>query len=253
MKKLQKHLALSVMAPLALLAASAFAQTGNLLLNGRFDLVDGVIGWEVLSPQSSSLTFDPMLDFDACTGSGSALATTDPNIDFGTAVYKVCLGAVAAGQSYRISGEILFPSSAVAGRSNLTLNFMTGPNCDGTANGGLFAGYVLSSVAGWQHVAAGPADPDVSIQSVLMSVMLTQLVGAEPALQAHFDEIRVTLSDGTFADDFELGEGCRWSVVLPEDGRQCCRLTKRPRKSGWHLGGQTRSGWHLRRWHLDGR
>lgn len=215
MQKLQQHRVLSVMAPLALLAVSAFAQTGNLLPNGRFDLDDGVIGWELLSPQMSALDFDPMVDADDCTGSGSAFATADPEIDFGTGVYRVCLGAVAAGQAYRISGEILFPSSAVTGRSNLTLNFMTGPNCDGTANGGLFAGYALSSVAGWQHVAAGPAVPDAEIQSVMMSVMLTQLVGAEPELQAYFDELRVTLSDWTFADDFEAEESCRWSFVFP--------------------------------------
>lgn len=215
MRKLQQQLALAVMAPLALLAVPVFGQTGNLLPNGRFDLIDGVTGWQVLSPQMSSLAFDPMLDVNSCTGSGSALATADPSVDFGTATYYVCLGTVAAGQSYRISGEILFPSSAVSGRSNLTLNFMTGANCDGTANGGLFAGYALSSVAGWQRVAAGPAVPDGSIQSVKMSVLLTQLVGAEPALLAYFDEIRVTVTDGIFADDFELEESCRWSAAVP--------------------------------------
>jgi hypothetical protein len=215
MQRLQKYLALSMMAPLALLAVSAFAQTGNLLPNGRFDLIDGVSGWGVLSPQISSLDFDPMLDADACTGSGSAFATADPGNDFGTATYRVCLGAVAVGQSYWIDGEILFPSSAVAGRSNLTLNFWTGPNCDGSADGGLFAGYALTSVAGWQRVAAGPAVAGSQIQSVMMSVLLTQDVGAEPALQAHFDEIRVTLSDPTFVDDFELGEVCRWSLLFP--------------------------------------
>ena len=73
----------------------------------------------------------------------------------------------------------------------------------------------LSSVSRWQHVAAGPAVPDAEIQSVMMSVMLTRLVGAEPELQVYFDEIRVTLSNWTFADDFEAEESCRWSFVFP--------------------------------------
>ena len=139
MQKLQQHRVLSVMAPLALLAVSAFAQTGNLLPNGRFDLNDGVIGWELLSPQMSSLTSTPWSTPTTAPARGALSPPPTRTSTSGPAVYRVCLGAVAAGQSYRISGEILFPSSAVTGAWP-TLNFMTGPNCDGTANGGLFAG-----------------------------------------------------------------------------------------------------------------
>ncbi len=219
MQRSLKHLALALMAliaPLALLAAPVFAQTGNLLPNGRFDLIDGIIGWQVISPQISSLSFDPALDADACSGSGSASATADPSVDFGTASYRVCLGAVSPGQIYWIAGEVLFPSSAIAGRANLTLSFLTGPNCTvAYAPGGIFAGYAVSTAAGWQRVAAGPAIPDGTAQSVMIDVMVTQIVGAEPAVSATFDEIRVTLTDGIFADDLELGESCRWSGILP--------------------------------------
>lgn len=203
------------LAALIALGSPLVAQTGNLVPNGRFDNADGVTGWQVINPEFNALVFDPANDADACVGSGSAHGTCDPSVDFGTGEYRTCLGAANPGQSYWIAGEFLFLSSAVAGRSNLTLTFWNGPNCTGSPTNGLFAGYALSSVAGWQFVAAGPITPAAGTQSAQLRVLVTQIVGAEPAVEVRFDEIRATRTNWVFVEDFEIGSTCRWSVAAP--------------------------------------
>ena len=202
-------------AAVLLLCAPAAAQTGNLVPNGRFDTTVGIAGWQVINPEFNALVFDAALDADDCPGSGAAHGTCDPGVDFGTGEYRTCLGAVSSADSLFISGEFLFASSAVEGRSNLTLSFYDGPDCTGTNTNGLFAGYALSSVAGWQHLEAGPVAPDPAAQSAQLRVLLTQIVGAQPAVEVRFDEIRVTRADWVFAEDVDLGSTCRWSVAVP--------------------------------------
>ena len=203
------------LAAVVLVCAPAAAQTGNLVPNGRFDLGVGVTGWQVVNPEYNALVFDSTLDVDGCAQSGVAHGICDPPVDFGTGEYRVCLGAVSTAESFTISGELLFLSSAVEGHANLTLTFWDGPNCTGDYTNGLFAGYAVSDVTGWQHVEAGPVSPDPASQSAMMRVLLTQIVGSQPAIEVRFDEIRVTLSDWVFAEDLEIGETCRWSQAVP--------------------------------------
>jgi hypothetical protein len=177
------------LAAVVLVCAPAAAQTGNLVPNGRFDLGVGVTGWQVVNPEFNALVFDSTLDFDGCTQSGVAHGSCDPPVDWGTGEYRACLGAVSTAESFKISGEFLFLSSAVDGHA--------------------------SDVSGWQHVEAGPVSPDPASQSVMLRVLLTQIVGSEPAIEVRFDEIRVTHTDWVFAEDLEIGETCRWSQAVP--------------------------------------
>ena len=55
----------------------------------------------------------------------------------------------------------------------------------------------------------------VGAVSVMISVLLTQNVGADPAVEALADEVRVTAADWIFAEDQEIGEPCRWSSTQP--------------------------------------
>ena len=72
------------LAALIALCSPLVAQTGNLVPNGRFDVPDGVTGWQVINPEFNALVFDPANDADACVGSGSAHGSCDPSVDFGT-------------------------------------------------------------------------------------------------------------------------------------------------------------------------
>ncbi len=207
------RLTVATFAALAVLCALVMAQTGNLVPNGRFDLADGVSGWTVAFPTSSSLTFDGSLDRDDCVGSGVALASGDPSSDFASVLFSICLGAVSPSESFRMSGDFRFESSIYAARSNLTLGFFDDADCGGADIDDHFAGYAESSVAGWQHVEGGPFTPPPTVQSAQLRVFLTQIVGAEPAISVQFDEIRVTRTDWIFAEDFEVGETCRWSLA----------------------------------------
>lgn len=209
------RLTVAAFAALAVLRAPVMAQTGNLVPNGRFDLADGVIGWVVASPENSSMTFDASADLNDCLGSGVALGTNNSSSDAGSAQYRVCLGAVSPDESFRMSGEFRFESSAVSGRANLTLRFFSSANCEGTLTSTGFAGYAQSATAGWQHLEAGPVTPAPTAQSAALVVFLTKTFGADPAVSVQFDEIRVTRIEWIFAEDFEVGETCRWSLVAP--------------------------------------
>ena len=193
--------------------APAAAQTGNLVPNGRFDV--GVSGWVVLNPSYNALVFDATLDFDDCTQSGVAHGICDPTVDYGVGQYVVCLGAVATAESYKISGEFLFLSSAVSGRAYMNISFFDGPDCTGAHTNGVASGYALSDVVGWQHVDGGPVTPDPTTLSASLTVRLVQFVGADPAIEVRFDEIRVTRTEWVFAEDLEIGEPCRWTQVVP--------------------------------------
>jgi len=193
--------------------APAAAQTGNLVPNGRFDV--GVSGWVVLNPSYNALVFDATLDFDDCTQSGVAHGICDPPVDYGVGQYAVCLGAVSPPESFNISGEFLFLSSAVSGRAYVNLSFYDGPNCTGAHTNGAATESAESDVTGWQHVEAGPVTPDPTAQSAWLVVGLVQNVGSQPAIEVRFDEIRVTCPDWVFAEDLEIGETCRWSGVAP--------------------------------------
>ena len=114
---------------------------------------------------------------------------------------------------YRISGEFRFESSAVSGRANLTLRFYSAADCEGTLTNTGFAGYAQSAIAGWQHLEASPFTPAPTAQTAALVVFLTKTVGADPAVSVQFDEIRVTHTDWIFAEDFEVGETCRWSLA----------------------------------------
>lgn len=193
------------------LALPAGAQPGNLLANGQFDLSGaGVEGWLVLSPEFSTFFHYPSPDADDCGESGSGRAFSDPDLNFTTAEYRYCIGPVVPGASYWIGGAILFPTSAVHGKANLTLTFRTGPDCTGSSDSALFAGYATSDVAGWQQVTSGPIVAGAAAQSARLRLLLTQDVGSEPGIEAFFDNLRVTSTDWVFADDFELGVICRW-------------------------------------------
>jgi len=205
----------AALAALIVLCSPLVAQTGNLVPNGRFDTTDGITGWDVINPEFNALAFDPAHDADGCVGSGSAHGTCDPSVDFGTGEYRTCLGAASPADSFWIAGEFLFLSSAVSGRSNLTLTFWDGPNCTGSPTNGLFAGYALSSVAGWQFLAAGPITPAAGTQSAQLRVLVTQIVGAEPAVEVRFDEVRATRTNWILVEDLELGSTCRWSAAVP--------------------------------------
>ena len=207
------RLSVAAIAALVVVCAPVVAQTGNLVPNGRFDFADGVTGWTVVFPDSSSLTFDGSLDADGCTGSGVALGTADSIVDGGAAMFTICLGAVSPSDSFHMSGELRFESSTYPARANLTLGFFDGVDCGGADLGGGFAGFAVSDVAGWQHLEAGPVLPAPTVQSAELRVFLTQMVGSDPAIQVQFDEIRVTHSDWIFAEDFEVGETCRWSLA----------------------------------------
>jgi hypothetical protein len=200
---------------LLLYSAPAVAQPGNLLSVGRFDAAVEIADWEVMSPQYSGLAFDATADADQCDASGSALATSNPAANAGTAEYRACLGPVVPGAEYWIGGEIRFPSSAVDGHAHLTLSFLTGAGCTGLFDTHLFAGSALSSVSGWQTVAAGPAVPLAGAQSVLLRLLLVQTTGSQPQIAAQFDELRVTIANWIFAEDVELGEACRWDSEPP--------------------------------------
>jgi len=207
------RLSVAAIAALLVVCAPVVAQTGNLVPNGRFDFADGVNGWSVAFPALSSLTLDGSLDVDDCVGSGVALGTADLVIDGSAVPFTICLGAVSPSESFRISGEFRFESSTFAARANLTLTLLDGSDCGGAYVGGLFAGYAVSDVAGWQHIEAGPITVPATVQSATLTVFLTQIVGSDPAIQVQFDEIRVTRPDWVFAEDFEVGESCRWSLA----------------------------------------
>ena len=201
------------LAAVLLICGHAAAQTGNLVPNGRFDV--GVSGWVVLNPSYNTLAFDATLDFDDCTQSGVARGICDPPVDYGVGQYGVCLGAVSPAQSFNISGEFLFLSSAVSGRAYLSLSFFDGPNCTGAHTNGVATDSAESDVTGWQHVDAVPVTPDPTAQSAWLVAGLVQNVGSQPAIEVRFDEIRVTHPDWVFAEDLEIGETCRWSQVAP--------------------------------------
>jgi hypothetical protein len=198
-----------------LLAVPTFAQPGNLLTVGRFDSAAEVADWEVMSPQYSGLSFEATADADQCDGSGSALATSNPAANAGTAEYRACVGPVVPGAAYWIGGEVRFPSSAVDGTANLTLSFLTGAGCTGLFDTHLASGYALSNVGGWQRVGGGPSVPLAGAQSVMLRLLLTQTTGSQPQIAAQFDELRVTTTDWIFAEDVEIGEACRWDSEPP--------------------------------------
>jgi hypothetical protein len=197
----------------ALAAAPVAAQTGN-LVPGQLDDVGSIAAWQVGNPVTSSASFSA-LDADGCAGSGSLRADFDTPVDFATADYSVCLATVVPGAGYAIAADFLFDTNAYAARANLSLSFYGGADCTGDYLNGLFAGYAQSAVAGWQHVESGPVTADAAAQSALMSIMLTQIVGADPAIHALADNVRVTAAEWVFAESFEVGEACRWSSVAP--------------------------------------
>lgn len=200
---------------LVALAGAVAAQNGNLATNGQFDHGQGIAGWQVVSPAYSSLSFVPGTDAGGCVASGAALGISDPDSDFGTADYRICVPGLAAGAAYRIAGSFRFDSDLVAGRANVTLSFFTGTDCTGSSPGSTFAGYALTGTSGWQTVASGPHLAPAGTQSALLRALLTQEFGAQPAIEVLFDDIRVASAAWLFGDGFEVGARCRWSAGNP--------------------------------------
>jgi hypothetical protein len=205
----------SVLGFLAAFSTVAAAQTGNLVTSGQFDTAADLAPWTVISPAYSSHSFDSGEDADLCSLSGSLDALSDPEVDFGVAQYRHCLGPVSGTPQFWIAGDFKFPVTSAEARANLTLNFYTGSGCSGEFAGGTFAGYATSDVAGWQHVEAGPVSPGGNAVSFSISVLLTQITGSDPAVEVLADNVRVTQPSWVFAEDLEVADVCRWSASQP--------------------------------------
>jgi hypothetical protein len=197
---------------LAFLAGSLAAQP--LLPDGEFD---GTLGsWHTNDPQGSIVL--GTLDAGLCgPGSVSGRAeSASSTAGYLGQFFPDCISPVVAGQTYSFGGMIRFLTGQVAtGNSQFSAVWTDAPDCAGLVTGVDYsAPLVTTALAGnWvpsRTVEVAPAGS----QSVHLRLRVVK-DGAGGALATRFDSVYFAAGNYIFAEGFEVGSTCRWSLTSP--------------------------------------
>jgi len=211
-----RHLAALALLPIFLppLAAPAVALDLNALANGEFDDVDQLSDW------TENADFAVMVhsaqDLDLCLDSGSLDGdNTHASIDSAVAqFYATCSTAVVGGESYRLRGSFYFPNTSDPGRANLVMLFYDGSDCTSSLGIGSTPYANTTTTDIWQTVEQPNLVAPTGTSSVRVRIDLVKFT-AGGSSEVLADRIFLGPTNLIDAHDFELGDACRWSSVVP--------------------------------------
>lgn len=193
-----------------LLVASRPAAAGNLLLLGQFDQPSAIDGWTVTTDGGEgSLSFEAAVDEASCAGSGSALLVTSSPGDRDV-VYSACAPGIVGGGDYAFGLEVSFPDGEGKGWLFWGVTWLDGPDCSGSVLNSTWIGPV-GYAPDWQAVELWITTQPATA-SALVELWVSSLEAPVP-LHLNIDRVFVRPLEELFADDFELGELCRWTTV----------------------------------------
>jgi hypothetical protein len=203
-------------AALGALAAPVRAQEGNRIGNGRFDDADEIDGWTAPFPEGD-LAWAEFDDDDFCLNSGAAEATSTTEGASQTVFFYTCVSPVTGSAQYRLSASFWFKEGVFDGNAQTNPLFFDEPGCagGGLASPGFFAGTAVTEASNWQRFSVVGTAP-AAAESAQIRFQLVKEVGSDPQLQVLVDELYFGPPGYIFADDFEVGAGCRWTTS-PDD------------------------------------
>jgi hypothetical protein len=201
----------------ALAAASAHGGGSGLLPNPDFDDLDDldvVEGWYELFPQVSEMN-NILEDADGCPFSGGADGINTSNVEAGSAVYSACTNEVVAGQAYRLTGALRFPIGTSQSAATVLFSFAAQADCFGSLTTGAgLPSYIESTTTDWVAFETLPATAPEGAIGARVSIVLVKDFAADPVADVYFDKVYFTPADFVFAEDFENGSACRWSLEV---------------------------------------
>lgn len=191
-----------------LLSAGPLAASDNLIATGQFDQPSDVDVWAVTSEGGRGLiSFEVWPDEGDCLDSGSALLVTDApgalEVD-----YSVCGSGLLEDELYAYGLELFFPSGEGEGTLIWGATWFDGPDCTGANAGSVSIGPEVYTL-GWLALEFRISTPPTAV-SARLELKVSSLGSPEP-LRLNIDRVFIQPAAEVFADDFEVGEICRWN------------------------------------------
>ena len=182
----------------------------NRLSNGEFDDADGVAGWSTLTPSFAALQADTE-DSDLCPASGTMrLSNSELSTSSATAHFAFCTPNVTAGEVLRLSARFrFFPGTASS--ATAVVYWYEEAVCSGFILDIQSTNTVLSVDANWQEVVSSALTVPATTHGALVRIHLVKNDEEDPAAQMLVDRVRLAPQALLFAEDFEIGDPCRWS------------------------------------------
>ena len=192
-----------------LLLASIPVSADNLVASGQFDEPIDVDAWSVSTKAGeASISFEPAPDVANCERSGSALLSTMASGEQDVE-YSACAGDIVGGDTYAIGLDLFFPTGESAAQLRWGVTWYDGPDCTGNVIYDASAG-PASYEPDWQTVEFWVSTfPETA--SGRVQIWVTS-VDAGESLPLNVDRVFIRPAADVFADGFEMGEACRWSV-----------------------------------------
>ena len=190
-----------------LLLAGRPVAGANLVTSGQFDLSAAVDAWSVTTDQGAgAISYGSSPDEGDCSDSGSALLVTSaPGAS--EVEYSVCAGGLVGGDEYAVGLAVKFPDGEGEGWLFWGVTWFQESDCAGLDEGTISVGPV-AYLPEWQAVEFRSSTTP-STSSARVELRVTSFATPDP-LHLNIDRVFVRPVAEIFADDFELGEACRW-------------------------------------------
>jgi hypothetical protein len=188
----------------------------NLVDDGEFDGEESVDAWTLRTPSISEVAWTST-DASGCGDlSGSALAANTAAPASATTAFDYCVDGILEGNVYSFGGLLRFPEDqATTGHAQVELAWLPLAGCFGESIDKVILETLESTETGWHRRRHGSADAPQDAISARLSVVLAKDQSAG-SLDVRFDRFYMVDQPGfLFADEFELGSTCRWSLESP--------------------------------------
>jgi len=185
--------------------------SANRISNGEFDDSVGVAGWTTLTPSIGALQPDTE-DFDLCPASGSMrLSNADLETPSANAVFVFCTSNVTAGEVLRLGARFRFPAGTPASSATAVVYWYEEAVCSGFILDIQSTNTVLSGDANWHEAVSSALTVPATTHGALIRIHLVKSLEESPVVQVLVDRVRLAPQALLFAEDFEVGDPCRWS------------------------------------------
>ena len=203
----------------AMLLAAAGPATAldNLLPNGDFDGGAGTAHWDALSsPSDMTLLTNLGVDADDCPGSTSMRDENTGTTDGKGTLASTCATSFAPGTSYDASAEAKFLDTTTSCSVALDVDYFASTDCSGAPLAHYPAPPFHSGTStDWFLLGDGVPPGPATTQSVAVRIRFIKDFAADAQANVNIDRVRLAPTGLVFAEDFEIGATCRWSVVQP--------------------------------------